>query len=110
MKISAEEVEKYIQEVAKTVAADLLRRYHSLLESNISKLDKEHWFEVHPTALSNFKEQGIVLLSFGIEGIELDEMFRADANGRFRGYIFAHSRSEGQHQALFSALDTLFQS
>jgi hypothetical protein len=106
MKTSEQEIEKYLNEVAKTVAAETVRRYPGLLQE-IGKLEKEHWFDVYPGVLANFRQQGIAFLKFGIEGIEPAQIVRTDANGWFRAYVYG-DRSE-QHEALFSALDALIQ-
>src|SRR5438105_3481346 len=104
MKASAEEVEEHILEIAKTVAVDILRQYGPLLESGTSKLEKDRHLEFRPVALVNFRQQGIVLFNFGIEGIELDEIFRTDAGGWFQAYLYAPNRDRGEHQAIFSSL------
>ena len=106
MKASADEVEEYILEMAKNAVTDTIRRYVGLLESDISKLEKDRWFEMHPAALVNFKQQGIVLLNFGIEEIWLDKIL--DARSDFQAYVFTPERHRDQHQSIFSSLDTLF--
>jgi hypothetical protein len=108
MKASADEVEEYIFGIVKNVFADIVRQHSSLLESDMSKLEKEHWLNIQPKSLVNFKQQGIVLFNFGIEGISLDEIFRTDAASSFQAYLYSPDRS--QHPSIYSALDTLFQS
>lgn len=110
MKAGADDVEKYILEIVKNVVSDTIRQSAGSFESDTSKLDKDRWFAIHPAGLKNFKQQGIVLFNFGIEGIRLDEIFGTDNKGNFQAYVYSPNRSGGQHQAIFSALDDLIQS
>ena len=109
MKASEYEVEEFIREVAKTVVSDIVRQHGSLLESDMSKLEKEQWISINPASLVNFGQQNIILFNFGIEGISLDKIFRADATSDFQAYVFS-PWSQSQYPAIFSALDTLFRS
>ncbi len=108
MKTSADEVEEYILEIAKNVVTDTVHQYAGLLASDSGKLTKDRWFDMHLKSVVNFKQQGIKLFSFGIEGIRLDEIFRTD--GGFRAYVYSYDRNQEKGEAIFSALDTLLQS
>ena len=110
MKDGEEEVEKYLMEIATAVFTDVIHKYGSLLELNQeqSNLEKVDQFAMHPKNLVNFKQQGIVLFDFGIEGICADQILRADANYGFQAFVYSFSGRD-KHEPIYHALDTLFQ-
>jgi hypothetical protein len=104
-KMSENEIQSYILEIAKNVVAEVARPKFDLFEIDIKRIESSHWFGICPKTLAYANQSGMGLFYFGIEGLEPDEILRSESTSWFRAFVYSENRNQDQNlAALFQSI------